>query len=592
MIARPGPRKFAQRLCLTALAWIALGQPVRLSAAEKWFKVETPDVHIYSNGSKGSVQEFAVHYLAFRHAFNALLAPMGRRPDFATLLLFRDVETLRDYWANTGQRSQTLADFTVNVGDRDLFVLALPDHFDQPLAIALENDTQRMLRQVGYRLPIWMSQGAGEVLASLELHSGGYDIGDNQARFSETLVGPRIIPWDLFFVLSTGSDAYRGKNGNYPGLYQAQAWAIMSAVLLHGSDSGERFRRLAGRVHGGIADGEAVAGVTGVKLKDMHQLVSLGSSAPNLHIPFDTAKVKASLLVAPAPDAEVKVQLADLLAAMNNPRESDRMLEAAVALAPNAVYVKEAQGRRFLRRNDQQAATKVFREAIVAGSVDFQAYMTSALQRLDDAQSSGHDVPGGGGNEIPEALAEIRRSLEFQPSAPRAYFQLGRALYVSSTVTDKDLEELKPGIADPENGSVVRLYRGMLYQRLGRIREAQADLRWIIADHNATPALRAQATKFLRRTAFEADQAEAKKLVAAGKFQEAQAVVTQANLRVDGSTDVQAYADLKDWIADNEVRAKALKCYQQKDWADLRDIATAYLAANPAGGFAQSAHQL
>ncbi len=584
--------KFARSLCLCASFVLALGRPDRLAAAPPWLKIETPDVRIYSDGSKGDVLDFAVHYTAFRQAFKLLIAPPGRMPPPATVMLFRKLDTLQGYLSQVGRKGDNLVEFTISVGSKEMFALALSGDLEQALTTAFEGDTTGMLRQVGYFLPLWMSQGTGEVLSSLQLGRGNYEIGEDEDRFTQPMEREQPIPWDKFFELSRESEEYRGRKDHFTGIYQAQAWGIMNAVLLGGGSPRDRFAKLASEVHGRDSDRAAVAALAGVGADRLDRMVWRGRAAHNLKFPFDRAAVRAGLKVVPAPDFEVKVQLADLLAGARDPVAADRMLDEAVALAPNAAAVKEALGRRALRNRDRYAAALVFREAIAAGSVDAQAYQFSAEQRIDDARSNGRDVAGGGGDDALRALAEIHRSLALLPGEMGSYLLLVRALYVAPTVTDAALAELTPALADQDQGAAVRLYRSQIYERLGKVDEEIDDLRLVLADPHAPDPVKESAEAALRRVVFEGDRKQVEALVAAGKFADANAVIARANLRVDGSTDTEQYAGLKGWIDDNQVRARALDLYRQGHWQELSDLADTYLMEHHEGGFAKSAHEL
>ena len=287
---------------------LILISPTTLSAAVTWLKVETPDERIYSDVSPHDLIEFAVRYSAFRHVFNELLAPEGKRPPPSTILLFRKAESLRSYLAGSRLNTDNLTAYTTSVDSRALLVLALEGDRDAALTSTLEFDTTWMLQRVGYILPIWMSQGTGEVLSSLRIRKGNCVVGNPQERLAVPFDEQEPIPWSHFFEIGTSSPEYTGKKGAFTGIYQAQAWALMHLVLLGGDTFRERFQRLAKieqsaqETASTESELKAVAALVGTAPKGLANLVwNHRHDYKTVQVSFDEKATRASLAAAPAP---------------------------------------------------------------------------------------------------------------------------------------------------------------------------------------------------------------------------------------------------------------------------------------------------
>ncbi len=127
-----------------------------------------------------------------------------------------------------------------------------------------EFDTGWTLRRLGYLMPLWMEQGAGEVFASLNVRRGRGTIGDGPKHIAETWREGSLLPWERLFELSFGAAEYNGFAAN--GTAQAQSWALMHRVLLEGGR--EKFEALATRLRTEPAL-RAVEGVLGVPAKTL-----------------------------------------------------------------------------------------------------------------------------------------------------------------------------------------------------------------------------------------------------------------------------------------------------------------------------------
>jgi len=572
-------------LSLGALGLAAVAWPRPLAAAD-WLKVQTPDLSLYSDASKRDVTEFAVQYTAFRHVFNELFARPGLRAPPARIILFRKSDTLKDYVRSTRIKTKNLGEFSGQVGADQLFALALSGDRDLALRLAFEDDTTWMLGRVGYFLPLWMSQGTGEVLSTLWTRGQKCEFGETPEGRKDVLEDETMVPWGRFFEVSNTATEYKGKKGNFTGIYQAQSWLVMNAVLLGGTSPRGRFARLEGEMKGDSSDLNTMAAFLGVDAEHFtDQLWRIERRSHPVRVAFDAESVRAGLQAVPAPPAEVHVELSELLGCAGKTLESETELDQAEALAPALACVKEGRAYFALRQGDGYAAARAFREAIAAGSVDPQAYLSSAAERLADTSHGG----GAGGPEAMQALGEIRRGLELAPGDKSAYRLLSQALFVAPTVTDKDIAELTPALADPEEAPSLRFNRALLYERTARPDEAEADLKQVQTDAHASADLQERALAELRRVVFETDRVAVEKLLQAGQLQAARERVARAALRIDGTTDVEAYAALTDRIGDYDARNKALALYQAGKWQELGDFVRAYLDRNPHGTFARSA---
>ena len=471
--------------------------------------------------------------------------------------------------------------------DRALLAFSIAGDRYNALSMAYEFDAACMLRQLGYHLPLWMSQGTGEVLSGFELHDGHADFGDSPERFIYPLDHERPIKWERFFEIFNDSPEYSGPDAK--GVYQAQAWGLMRVVLMEGASPRARFLALAEKVRATRADQEAVAAVIGCPPNElMARVMSHINTDWPIRLPIDDAGLRAQLRVGPAPEAEVDVQLAELLAAAGKTTRYEDELESARALAPGAACVKEALARREARHNNPSAAAQLYREAIAAGSVSPRAYLMSASDRINES-TGGVDQAGVGGFNIADAISEIHRALQLSPGNTDAYLLLARAFFVAPKVSAADIDELAPALNPGPDGQRLRLYRALLYARISRTEESVADLKEVLGNPQSPAEVRRIATDHLRRAAFAADSRRVERLANAGQFDQARAVIDEALGRNDSLRDPDAYNQLRSRVNEFEAVSRMKSFHHSGDWARLRDAAQFYLDNYPAGRFAHDA---
>jgi tetratricopeptide (TPR) repeat protein len=454
-------------------------------AAPTWQRLDTDDFTIYSDASANDIREFAVNYTAFRQVLGDLFLPAGHKPTRSTLILFKRGSSLKKYGPIAKDDDFTLLTFTAQVDDSALLALAISGDQKHSCELAFEFETIFALQRAGYFLPTWMTQGTGMVMASLEVENKvcriGADIDDRTEFF---LKSGNQLPWDKFFLTGRDSDEYKGKK--HAGVFQAQAWALMHWILLSKQHPRDSFATLAACIRE-KSFLEAAEDTTGVKAKEFTDSITrhLNGRAQDYECSFDAQKVRARLQLSPAPEAEVHVQLANILAAAGRYDEASNELNQALALAPEAVCVEEAAARQALRHQQEDDAVKLYRAAIAAGTKNPIAYLVSADARLDEYASSRIDYAGGGGPSTETAISEIKKALELNPSNMQAYRLLGRAFYILPKFTEEQLAELTPALVNGADGCSVRYYRALLYERLEKLDQCIGDLRLIVDDPDA-----------------------------------------------------------------------------------------------------------
>lgn len=528
-------------LLLALLALCPAGGPRLAAAPAAWLKVETRDFVIYSDAPERAVVECAVNYAAFRRAFGELFLAPGQTLPPSTFVLFRQEKGFRDVVPRDTQAGNDMktVNFSCEVDESPLSTFALAGDRDHALELTFEFETIWALRRLGHAVPLWMSQGAGSVLSTVTLRKGQCLLGDEgRRRFTDRLEWPR------FFEVGETTKFYREATSEL-GDYLAQAWGLMHWVLLSEGDPRARFDAIEQALRTRPAL-EVVPEITHTPLPQLSKTLYRHPKRGRT-LPFDEAAVRASLRIAPAPEAEVLAQTSNLLFAAQRTAEGIARLDRAAALAPELPAVQEALARRCLREGSQREAIDHYRRAIAAGSTNFTAYLLSATQRLDDNRTFGSDQAGEGGPEALVALGELRRALAIYPGSVRCTQALGRALYVAPQADPAGLDELSRGVGDGDAAQVVRLYRALLHSRLGDRASCARDFREILADGSVSPKLRAAVERQYLQETVASDASRIDKLARAQDYAAAYALLAAVE-QDDDPLLRQNYQRLREWL--------------------------------------------
>lgn len=555
---------FAARV-VSIFMLLGLG-PINAATKQKWIKASTDEVHIISDASPKAVTEYAVKYSAFRQAFGKILAPEGSAPPPVVLILFRSDRELKDHLEKSKKFEKTVA---VNTEVDNTAVLALSDvgNRDDALSLAFEFDTIWSLRRTGYLLPLWITQGTGEVMASLEIQKGEVVIGADLDRVLRSWNQGEKLPWKRFFDVYEGSSEYSGSEAN--GIYQAQAWALMNLILFQEDKPRERFLALVKKIHERKDEMQAVESLVGMPAGKWEWAAGRQMGGNHtVKIPFDEKAILAGIKIEPADEAEVMVRRSDLMVTYGRVSEGEALLDQAVALAPQAIFVSEALARRELRRQDQTAAARYYRLAIEAGSTNTNAWLISAAERLAQVQSYGGDLAGGGNRGTQKALDEVHRALQLDSGDMNAWRLLGRVYFVLENADPAGLAYLSRAVTDDANGLQVRYFRGLLHSRLDQIDEAMRDLDYLVAHPRTAPTLRRSAANFKAQLQFGLDKQQVELLVKEGKYDEARVAAAKGRDQAAGTSMVKAYGELLDWLEENFCWARIVKLFNGGEWGE------------------------
>ena len=153
-----------------------------------WLKLESKEFVIYSDANEKDVVQSALRYAAYRRVFDELFVPVGGALPTTKLILFRSEKAFRAHTPSDTPSHINLTNFSTEVDGTPLSTFALSSDPAHALQLTCEFETIWGLKLLGYHAPVWMSQGAGEILSEVEIKSDQIVMG-NVSRHGRTL------PW-------------------------------------------------------------------------------------------------------------------------------------------------------------------------------------------------------------------------------------------------------------------------------------------------------------------------------------------------------------------------------------------------------------
>jgi tetratricopeptide (TPR) repeat protein len=489
--------------------------------SERWIRVDTAHLALFSNAPEGTTVEIGLRLEAFR----AVLSRIG--PDLrvdsplpTSVYVFRDDLSFRPYkLRRQGLRDEPLANlagFFVQHRDGNYAgVNATPP--DDPWAVIYHEYFHFFLYNNFTDIPLWFSEGIAECYSTFRIDGGKAQIGGPIRRHAQWLKKHPLIPTRQLFAVGFDSPEYGEENRL--GTFYAESWALVQ-YLLWGSDrrteGGVRFLRDLRR---GASLAEGIAPLVGPNDADLEErltaYVKQGSFAHS-KIQLGELSFDDTTRVTPLKRDEVLYRLGDFLLHSGGMRRADaeRHFREAIRINPAHGPAHAGVGQILSQRKRYEEAHAAFEKAV---ELDPSNHFTSLAYAY---ALIGETFPPGAVRFVPEgnvspALVRARelfqRTTRAAPEIAEAWAGLG-ATYVY------DKGDLAPGIAALEKARQllpsridIAINLAGLYARGGRRDRAQDLVDRVISGSN-DPELRAAGKGLL----FRADLAAADALLVNG----------------------------------------------------------------------------
>lgn len=537
-----------------------------------WIRAETPEVILITNLPPGTATPLAAQYTVFRRSLYTLLAPPHRRLPPAILIVM-DSEKLFKQAVMTSSGQGNLKSTSTALGTTQLMAISYDNRYTT-LPLLYEFDVATTLPKLGYATPLWMAQGTGEVFSSCTINDRVIEIGGDNGPVNSA---SGHLAWPEFFSMGSGSSRYSGADAD--GAYQKQAWKLMHTLLLDGGADAmrERLAALDHAVRWNAPSATTVSAVLGVAPAQLDATISQHfRHLPKVTLPSHLAEITAAIHPVAMPRVEVQAYCAEIEERDGNPDQGDLDIDQAILAAPDDPIVNEAMAWRQMRTNDVREAVRYFQKAVEHGPTQAEDFYFAADLSLKD----NGDTPGAGGPGIEPAISNLRQALKFDPSNPRIYVDLGRALYAARSNTQADADELLPGVGDDDEGLRVEYMRALLLRRAGNPAQAEAALHHVV-DKSPNERVRQMAQTELFRSRIQADAAAVATLANAGRFDEALAVV-DAGLKASDSDLAEAnYGRLRNQVLEMRQVVDLVALYRHKEYEKFVAQAQAFIDAHP-----------
>lgn len=319
-------------LILTVLTLV-----MRLDAAPKWSRLDTPNFIIIGTSGESSLRETGRQFEGFREALTRLLSSaVTSTPVPTVVLVFPDDKTFEPFKPVYNGKP-------VDVGGLFMprsavnYILLGPNHGMEQLRPVFHEYTHLMVSNVAPSLPVWMNEGIAEYYSTFEMDRDGRTVlfGKPIAAHYQELSQGSWMPLDALLAVAHDSPEYN--EGSRRGVFYAESWMLVHMLLNGQTDRRQAFTAYLHELDAGVAPKDAWQHSFGREdiYRALHEYATRRVVTMRQYKPSDQI-VRASGVAVPISAADVECTMAEVLAAQRKTTPAVQHFDRALAAAPGS----------------------------------------------------------------------------------------------------------------------------------------------------------------------------------------------------------------------------------------------------------------
>lgn len=390
-----------------------------------WYKLVTPNFHLYGNGRPNEARNLLRELETFRHVVSRFLGltNVQRRP--ATVYYFRDESSFTPCKPRFQGRPRPLSGFHVEDPIDHVLALTRQPRGSATMRVLFHEYTHLLTARQFRQVPLWAVEGVAEVFSTFEGTDDRFDIGVALTNHVRYLQKENTIPVEELLALDRESPDYNEQER--AGRFYATSW-LLTHYLVFGRNGYEsnaipRYAALCTGTTNRLAAFRQAFGSTPAELDaDLLQYVQGGNYVM-------VRQTYTNLAAARPQDArlqpgEVDLALGRLLYLVDQPDPARVRLQRAAATAPADPRPQAALALLAWRLKDRPAIRVHADEALRLKTDNPYVYYLAAEARY---QELARQPPPA--SELPARIEEGRRlcerAVQIDPWLAQAHHLLG-----------------------------------------------------------------------------------------------------------------------------------------------------------------------
>jgi hypothetical protein len=416
--------RWALVTCLCLLA-------ARMTAAEKWLWLKSPNFDMLSNTGERAAREHLVELEQFRSVFLQFTGVVPEVPLRTTVVLFADEHSFRPYLPQyQGRAKENVAGFFSGDQVNAFMALALGRHQGESKRTIYHEYVHSLYHEIEWQPPTWFNEGSAEVFSTFSVRKGVASLGSAPEWHVGLLRQQRLMSLPQLFSIDTRSPDYN--EGVQRGIFYAQSWALAHFLICNRDDAWrQKLADFLGLVNARrrptIVDFESAMGASAQQMQQRLEDHVYGGGYVIYKVKVEDGGIAQKITSRPATAVEVDCVLGVLRVLSHNSPAAAYELISLQERHPGAVLPHEARAMVALRADNPERAREEMTRAVALNTENTRTHLYLARDLVRRWLTSDISVHKRIGLETAGRLRELlQRILRDNPQAAEVWEALAR----------------------------------------------------------------------------------------------------------------------------------------------------------------------
>ncbi len=495
--------------------------PVSVSAKDEWLQVRSKNFNLVGNASEKDIRKVATKLEQFRETFRQLFTQTNLDASIPTnVIVFKSDGAYKPFKPKRadGKTDNFIAGY-FQPGEDVNYITISTEGDDADTYGTIFHEYVHFIINTNFgksEVPPWFNEGLAEYYQTFEISEDQkVKLGLPQSNHLALLQQNKLIPLDTLFKIS--NYALHQNENHSRSIFYAQSWALIHYLVQGGKSDGlNKFLTLAMKdVPSEKAFQEAFQISYAQMEKELQKYVAQNKYKYSL-VTFQNKLIfENEMQTSPISEAVSSAYLGDLLYHTNRADDAEPFLQKAVALEPDSSMANTTFGMVKMRQKKFDEAKNYFEKAISENQKNHLALYNYAFL----LSREGRDEFGYVQSFAPEKAAKMRqllkKAIEVNPSFTESYELLAFVNYVNNEELDEAIAYLRKALQYQPGNQRYAIRIGEIYMRQNKFDEAK-NIAEKIASTTDDPPVKAQAENLImqlrQREDINARNEESRKL--------------------------------------------------------------------------------
>jgi tetratricopeptide (TPR) repeat protein len=483
-------------LALGAVLFLLLLAPLApATAKDKWTTVRSKNFILVGNASDKDIRQVATRLEQFRDVFTRLLNRTNFNSSVPTTVVVFKSHSNYAKFAPGGSTG-----YFVGGDDMNYIALSAEMGGENPYDTIFHEYVHLLVKNNFTTLPLWFNEGLAEYYSTFEIKDGERKVMIGKVISNHVLYlrEQKFIPLQTLLNVDHRSPLYNESNKR--GVFYAQSWALMHYLLLN-QQRQPQLGRFLNLLIAGMSPEKAFPEAFQTDFatieKELKEYIKRNTYPSQVATFERKLEFDLEMKSAPLSDAEGEYYMGDLLNHSGRFTEAEAHLKKAIELDPNFALAHASLGMMEMHKGNYAVAKKYLEKASATSTGNYLVHYYYAYVLSREAMDTGSLVYNYPQELAQKMRAELKKSIELNPSFPDSYRLLAFVYLVNNDQLDEAISLLKRAIELLPGEQEFGLLLARIYLRKEDYKQARELVEPIVRSSSTKTELRERAQSLL-----------------------------------------------------------------------------------------------